>query len=73
MQYVILRDEETDEVEVIGRFRKYGIGEIFFNDKWESNSLLYSLQFDGLLEEISEKEAQRLIAERSHQPQLQTA
>ena len=27
MQYVILRDEETDEVEVIRRFRKFGIGE----------------------------------------------
>lgn len=72
MQYVILRDEETGKIEVIGRFRKYGIGETFLNDKWESNSLLYSLQFDGLLEEISETEAKKLIAKQK-QPQLQAA
>ncbi len=72
MQYVVMKDEETGEVDVLGRFDK-GIDEVLIDGKWESNGLLYSLQFDGLLEEISETEAKKLIAKQSQQPQLQAA
>ncbi len=61
MEYVILRDEETGEIEKIGRFLENGLTEQFCDDHWESDSSLYSLMFDGLLEKISEAEAERLI------------
>lgn len=70
-QYVIVRDEITDEVQVIGRFEN-GLDEMFVDGKWESNGLLYSLQMDGLLEEITEAEAMKLIAQKEAQ-ELQAA
>lgn len=63
MEYVILKDEETGEIEKIGRFRKNGIAEQFCDGVWESDASLYSLQFDGLLENISEAEAAKIIAQ----------
>ncbi len=63
MEFVILRDEETGEIEKIGRFSENGIAEQFCEDHWESDASLYSLQFDGLLEEISETLAEKIIAE----------
>jgi hypothetical protein len=62
MEYVVLRDEETGKVEKLGRFLKNGIAQQFCNNRWESDSSLYSLQFDGFLEEISETEANKIIA-----------
>ena len=61
MEYVVLRDEETGKVEKIGRFLENGLAEQFCDNHWESDSSLYSLMFDGLLEDISEAEAERLI------------
>jgi len=61
MQYVVLKDEETDEVEIVGRFEKFGIGEVWQNGKWAADSVLVSNLFDGLLETISEAEAIELI------------
>ncbi len=72
MQYVVLRDEESGEVEIVGRFLKYGIGETWLDGKWQSDSTLYSNLFDGLLENITEAEAKKLIAEKDV-PQLQAA
>lgn len=72
MKYVILRDQETDEIELIGRFKKHAVGEIWRDGGWKSDSTLYSDLFDGLLEEISEAEAEKLIAEKT-QPRLQAA
>ena len=72
MQYFVMKDEETGEIELIGRFRKFGIGESFLDDKWSSDSQLIRLLHDGLLEEISETEAKDLI-EKLKQPQLQAA
>ncbi|HSK70556.1 MAG TPA: hypothetical protein VK892_02590 [Pyrinomonadaceae bacterium] len=63
MDYFILRNEETGELEKLGRFQN-GIGEQFCDDHWESDASLYSLQFDGLLEKISEAEAEEIIAEQ---------
>lgn len=72
MQYVILRDDETGEVEIVGRFLKYGVGEIWLDGKWQSDPTLYSNLFDGLLENITEAEAKKIIAEITV-PQLQAA
>lgn len=63
MDYFILRDEETGEIEKIGRFLENGLAEQFCAGHWESDASLYSLMFDGLLEEISETEAEKIIAE----------
>ncbi len=62
MEYVILRDEKTGEIEKIGRFSENGIAEQFCGDHWESDASLYSLQFDGLLENVSEAETEKIIA-----------
>lgn len=62
MGYVVLRDEETGEIEKVGHFREDGITERFANGKWVRDNFLYSEMFDGLLEKISEAEAERLIA-----------
>lgn len=70
-QYVIVRDEITNQVQVIGRFEN-GLDEMFVDGKWESNGLLYSLQMDGLLEEVSEVEAMKLLSQKKSR-QLQAA
>jgi hypothetical protein len=70
-QYVIVRDEETNEVELIGRFDD-GLDEMFIDGKWVSNGLLYSLQMDGFLEDITEAEAMKLITQKESQ-ELQAA
>jgi hypothetical protein len=70
MEYVILRNEETGEIEKLGRFLKNGLGEQFCDDHWESDSSLYSLMFDGLLEDISEIEAEKIIAQRLKQEKI---
>jgi len=62
MQYVVMKDEETNEIEVIGRFKKHGLGESFQNGKWEEDSLLIRLRLDGLLENISETQAMKLLS-----------
>ena len=70
MEYVILKDEETGSIEKIGRFRKNGIAEQFCEDHWESDASLYSLQFDGLLENISEAEAAKIIAQQQSREKI---
>ena len=64
MQYVVMKDEETGEVQIIGRFRKLGIGEVFQDNLWQQSSDLYRLQFDCQLEEISEIEAMKIIDQK---------
>lgn len=70
-EYVVLKNEQTGEIEVLGRFHN-GIGEMFSAGKWETTWELNSLMFDGLLEDISEVDAQNLKAKMSVS-QLQTA
>ncbi len=70
MEYVILKDEETGNIEKIGRFRKNGIAEQLCEDHWESDASLYSLQFDGLLENISEAEAAKIIAQHQSREKI---
>lgn len=72
MQYVVLKDEESGEIEIIGRFKKYGIGEIWQKGGWQSDAVLISNLHDGLLEKISKKEAENLIA-KTETRELQAA
>ena len=68
MKYVVLKNEETNEIEKLGRFRKdkksaYIFTETYFQSVgWEEDETLYRQLLDGLLEEISEAEAGRIIA-----------
>ncbi len=68
MKYVVMKDDETGEIMSLGRFRKdkktgYVFDEVYFpKSGWQSDNTLYSNLFDGLLEEISEAEANRIIA-----------
>ncbi len=68
MKYVILKDEETNEIEKLGRFRKdknsvYIFTETYFPSiGWKEDETLYRQLLDGHLEEISETEARRIIA-----------
>jgi hypothetical protein len=71
MQYVIGKDEETNEIELIGRF-KGGLGEIWRDNEWISESGLYRDLHDGLLDYVTEAEALKLIEERQSR-QLQVA
>jgi hypothetical protein len=70
-QYVVAKDDETQQVEVIGRFSN-GIAEVYLDGKWKLNGTIYSLQRDGLLDEITEAEAMKLIEQRKI-PQFQAA
>ncbi len=70
MDYFILRDEETGEIEKIGRYRDNGIAESLRFGKWVRDRFLDSEMFDGLLERISEQEAEKLIALQSHREKI---
>ena len=70
MEFVILRNEKSGEVEKIGRFLENGLAEQFCGDHWESDASLYSLIFDGLLETISKVEAEKLIALQLRQEKI---
>lgn len=70
MEYVILRNEETGKIEKIGRFTESGITEQFCGGHWEGDPSLYSMQFDGLLENISEAEAEKLIARQREREKI---
>ena len=66
MKYVILKNSKTGKIRKLGRFS----GEPDYTDEyyspvsnsWEEDNILYSELMDGLLEEISEAEARRIIA-----------
>jgi hypothetical protein len=62
MEYVVLRDEETGEIEKIGRFGDQFLQEKFHQGRWIWDSFLDRELLDGLLEKISEAEAEKLIA-----------
>jgi hypothetical protein len=63
-----MRDNETGEVMILGRFRKdkktgYVFDEVYFPiSGWQQDNTLYSQLLDGQLEEISKTEANRIIA-----------
>ncbi len=63
MDYFILRNEETGEIEKIGRYQDNGIAESLRFGEWRRDRILDSEMFDGLLEQVSEVEAQKIIAQ----------
>lgn len=76
MQYVVMKDDASGEVELIGRFGGASnnfVDEILTPEGWEFAPVLESLLFDGQLEDISEEEAKALIARRSKLPERQAA
>lgn len=62
MEYVILKDEKTGEIEKLGRFGENWLQERFYQGEWIWDEVLDRELFDGLLEEISEIEAKKIIA-----------
>jgi len=63
MKYVVMRDEETGEIVTLGRFHENALTERYsIKGFWIQDNTLESDLFDGLLEEISEREAKQIIA-----------
>ena len=65
MKYVVMKDDETGEVIKLGRFsgKPDYVDEYYLPiSGWQRDNTLYSDLLDGLLEEISEREARRIIA-----------
>lgn len=61
MDYFILRSHKTGEVIKIGRYGNDGIAESLRSGEWLEDPVLDREMFDGLLEEISEDEAEKII------------
>lgn len=70
MEYVVLRNQKTGEVIKIGRFREDGIAESFRFGKWRRDRVLDSEMFDGLLEDISEAEAEKIMVQMLEQEEI---
>ena len=61
MDYVILRNQKTGEIIKIGRYGDDGIAESLRLGEWVSDYVLDSEMFDGLLEQVSEAKAKKII------------
>lgn len=61
MDYIILRNEKTGTVIKIGRYGDDGIAESLRFGNWVRDRALDGEMFDGLLEQISETEAEKII------------
>ena len=70
MDYFILRDEETGEIEKIGRYRDNGIAESLRFGEWVRDRVLDSEMFDGLLEQVSEAKAEKIITQMLKQEKI---
>ncbi len=66
MKYVVMKNDKTGEILKIGRF--HGEPDYFeeyyspVSNEWKDDNILYSELLDGLLEEISEAEAEKIIS-----------
>jgi hypothetical protein len=70
-EYVVSKDFETDEIEYVGRFGENCLTEIWKDGKWVKANDLYGELLDGLLDEITEAEAMKIIGQKK--PQLEAA
>ena len=70
MDYFILRNEKTGKVIKIGRYGNDGIAESLRFGNWERDRVLDSEMFDGLLEQISETEAEKIITQILEQEKI---
>lgn len=68
MIYVVLKNDETGQIEKLGRFSAGKYPESL-NDEgvWKQDVVLNSQQNDGLLEEVSSTEAQIIICRLSRE------
>lgn len=62
MDYFILRNKKTSEIIKIGRYGDNGIAESLRFGEWATDYVLDGEMFDGLLEQVSEAEAEKIIA-----------
>ncbi len=66
MKYVIMKNKRTGKILKLGRFSGEPdyLNEYYspLSNSWEDDNILYSELLDGLLEEISEREAKQIIA-----------
>jgi hypothetical protein len=62
MDYFILRNQKTGEIIKIGRYGDDGIAESLRFGEWVTDYVLDSEMFDGLLEQVSEAKAKKIIA-----------
>ena len=70
MDYLILRNEKTGKVIKIGRYGNDGIAESLHIGNWERDRVLDSEMLDGLLEQISETEAEQIITQMLKQEKI---
>lgn len=70
MEYVVLRNEETGEIEKLGRFGENWLQERFYQGEWIWDEVLDRELHDGLLKKISEAEAEKLIATQLRQEKI---
>ena len=63
MDYFILRNQKTGKIEKIGRYDNDGIAESLRFGEWVEDYVLNSEMFDGLLEQVSEAKAEKIIAQ----------
>ena len=61
---------KTGEIIKIGRYGENGIAESLRFGEWRRDQILDSEMFDGLLEEISEAEAEKIIAQMLEQEKI---
>lgn len=62
MDYFILRNQKSGEIIKIGRYGDDGIAESLRFGEWVTDYVLDGEMFDGLLEQVSETEAEKIIA-----------
>ena len=66
MKYVIIKNNKTGKIRKLGRFSgKPDYTEEYYSplsNSWEDDNVLYGELLDGLLEEITEREARNIIA-----------
>jgi hypothetical protein len=63
MDYFILRNQKTGEIEKIGRYGDDGIAHSLRFGEWVEDYVLDSEMFDGLLKQVSETEAKKIISQ----------
>lgn len=63
MDYFVMKNDEAGEIEKIGRYRDDGIAESLRFGEWRRDRILDSQMFDGLLEQISETEVEKIISQ----------
>lgn len=70
MEYFVLRNEKTGEIIKLGRFGDDLLQESFLKGEWVWDEVLDRELFDGLLEEISETEAEEIIAQQMEREKI---